>query len=163
MALRLPRSAGERRRAVSVNLTFEKMAAMASPASSSTQRMRGSSSLGRGTTAFGCGMCARARRSRSSRATGDRYQILRNVASSARSAIEVTVLPTPFPSSAGERRRAVPVRLTFEKMAALSSAASSSTRRMRGSSSLGLRTTPSNCGDGQCQQTLRGHRAVPKP
>ena len=33
--------------------------------------------------------------------------------------VNVTVLPTPTPRSAGERRRVVPVKLTFEKMAAV--------------------------------------------
>jgi hypothetical protein len=47
----------------------------------------------------------------------------------------------------GERRRAVTSKTDIcEKMAAVPSPVSSSTRRMRGSSSLGRGTRPSNCG-----------------
>jgi len=68
---------GERRRVVPVKLTFEKMAAMTSIASSSTRRIHRSSSVGRETIRSGCGMLTVARCSRSSRATGNR--ILRKV------------------------------------------------------------------------------------
>ncbi len=70
-------SGGERRRVVPVKLTFEKMAAIASIASSSTRRIHRSSSVGRVTRRSGCGMLTVARCSRSSRATGNR--ILRKV------------------------------------------------------------------------------------
>ena len=71
-------SGGERRRVVPVKLTFEKMAAIGSPASSSTQRTHRRSSVGRGTVQSRCGTCQTANASRLSPDIGE--PPLRNVA-----------------------------------------------------------------------------------
>jgi hypothetical protein len=60
------------------NLTFEKMAARMSPASSSTQRTHRRSSVGRGTVQSKCGTCQTANASRLSPDIGE--PPLRNVA-----------------------------------------------------------------------------------
>jgi hypothetical protein len=97
----LPRSAGERRsRPLHMcYLTFEKMVAISSPASSS---MLGRSSLGRMTTQSSCGA------SQTASASGllpDIGEPANPCSSSVGKTVEVTVLPTPTPRSAGERRR----------------------------------------------------------
>ena len=65
------------------NLTFEKMAARGSPASSSTQGLRGSSSVGRVTKQSRCGTCQTANASRLSPDIGE--PPLRSVACAPRS------------------------------------------------------------------------------
>ncbi len=90
------------------------MAAHLSPASSSTQGMRGSSLVGRMTKQSSCGASQTASASGLSPDIGEPAN---PCSSSVGKTVKVTVLPTPTPRSAGERRRR-PVymcSLTFQK------------------------------------------------
>jgi hypothetical protein len=112
------------------SLTFQKMAVMLSRRAS-LHRTGRLSSRHPGTRPSRSGTCHRARARRRWKATGTSFGLRHCVGKP----VKLTVLPSLNPGQRGRGVEQLPVKLTFGKMAAITSVASSSAR-MRSSSSV---------------------------